>query len=146
MTLRRVAHWQRALRDAVHRHHAPFAWGTNDCCSFVCDCVLEMTGVDIYAEFRGKYSSELDAQRTMRGACGSAEIEAVAEYVTAKFEMQPVDVYFAQAGDVVLLPAGENGALALGIVAHDNLHAMVVSQAGLNRVKYVAIAKKAWRV
>jgi hypothetical protein len=144
--MQRVAYWQRALRDAVHKHHAPFAWGSNDCCSFVCDCVLAMTGVDIYAEFRGHYASELDAQRTMRGACGSADVEAVAEYVTKKFEMPAVDVFFAQAGDVVLLPAGEAGALALGIVGHDNRHALVVAQNGLNRLEYVFVAKKAWKV
>jgi hypothetical protein len=144
--MQRVAHWQKALRDAVHRHHAPFSWGSNDCCSFVCDCVLAMTGVDIFAEFRGKYSTELGAAKVMTAACGSADIEAVAEYVTAKFEMPAVDVFFAQAGDVVLLPSGEAGALALGIVGHDNRHALVVAQNGLNRLEYVFIAKKAWKV
>lgn len=143
----RVPHWQRALRDAIHAHaRKPFAYGSNDCCSFVCDCVQAMTGEDIYAEFRGKYADKKSALAAMKTIAGSASVEAATDYVTEKSGMEAISPFFAQRGDVVLLPVGENEELALGIVAHDNLHALAVAENGLNKIRFVRIAKKAWRV
>lgn len=58
--------WEAALHDAIARHAAlPFEWGRVDCITFPADCVLAMTGVDVIAEERGKYNSDIGAGRRL---------------------------------------------------------------------------------
>jgi hypothetical protein len=43
----RYRDWQSRLQTVLNeRRMAPFAWGTNDCCTFAADCVLAITGHD----------------------------------------------------------------------------------------------------
>lgn len=144
--LKRVNNWQRQLRDSVHRHNTPFAYGNNDCARFVGETIFALTGTDVYAEFRGKYGDLKSSLKVMKAACGSADIEAIAEYIAGKYGMPSVEPHYAQRGDMVLLPVGADGALALGVVGHDNLNAHVVGESGMLRIPFVKIAKKAWRV
>ena len=56
--------WQ-ALLDAFLAEHQfdTFQYGRWDCCLFVCDAVLVMTGVDPAAAYRGTYSSRAQSRR-----------------------------------------------------------------------------------
>lgn len=54
--------------DVIDRHikelrNDVFSWGKNDCCLFVADIVLEITGIDYAKEFRGRYNTRLGAMR-----------------------------------------------------------------------------------
>lgn len=111
----RVDNW--VLRYAefmVERQHAPFVWGSNDCCLFAADCVQALTGTDLAAAWRGRYDSALQAARFLDEGGG---LEAIA----AEALGQPVSASYAGVGDVVLCEnAGRlllaicNGDLALG--------------------------------
>lgn len=145
--MQRYHDWTTKLRDEIRTHNRPFSYGENDCCTFVCDCILAMTGTDVYADFRGKYHDLKTSLLAMKSVCGSASIEAVAEYVTKQHNMKEVPVLFAQRGDVLLLPVSENpNDLALGIVYFDGINAAVVGEKGLMRIPYHKTAKRAWRV
>ena len=56
--------WQ-ALLDAFLAEHQfdSFQYGRWDCCLFVCDAILAMTGVDPAAAYRGTYSSRAESRR-----------------------------------------------------------------------------------
>lgn len=58
----RVIDWDQKLAEFVEvKRNEPFAWGKNDCFFFAMDCVALMRGVDVAAEFRGKYDSVISA-------------------------------------------------------------------------------------
>lgn len=62
----RPAGWPRTLSEYLLAAQAQykrdgFAWGRFDCCTFGADWVVQMTGVDPLAEFRGKYSTREEA-------------------------------------------------------------------------------------
>jgi len=76
----------------------PFEYGAADCCTFACDWVLAIRGVDPMASWRSQYTTLAGAQRRMieRGGmieCVSAEMEAAGLKETI----------FPQPGDVGLV-------------------------------------------
>jgi hypothetical protein len=125
------------------RKDMPFAYGTNDCASFVCGAIQAMTDVDVFEEFRGTYSDEETSEDALITACGSKELTDVVVYITKKFDMPEIEAAYAQRGDVVLL--GVEGGFALGIVALDGVNALVVSSNGLHRIG-LGYTVRAWRV
>jgi hypothetical protein len=110
-TIARHPDWQLRLQAFVQsRLAAPFAWGAQDCCLFVCDAIEAITGHDPAADLRG-YSTERAALRILRaqgGVRGLADARAGA----------PVPVLAAQVGDVGLLPLDGRDTLALCGGAH----------------------------
>ncbi len=82
----------------------------------------------------------------MHDIAGSVRIEDVAAYVTARFNMQEISPYYAQPGDIVLMPTGEDGQLMLGIVGHNAKDAYIVSAEGMRYLEFHKIAVKAWRI
>jgi hypothetical protein len=53
---------------AQSKDKASLEWGSFDCCLFSCDAVLAITGVDLAADFRGEYSSEMGAAKLLRNS------------------------------------------------------------------------------
>lgn len=49
-------------------------WGVSDCCTFVADRVLEVTGIDLMVEYRGDYASEEDAEAFISEGGGLAQM------------------------------------------------------------------------
>jgi len=142
--MQRKASWPEDLYTFIRsRKDMPYAWGANDCCSFPCDAILTMTGTDVYAEFRGKYTDEAGAGTILLQIAGSTDKVAAIEYITAEFGMEEIAVPFAQRGDVVLL--GVDGGFALGIVYLDGISAAAVAAEGLHRVP-LSYATRAWKV
>lgn len=136
--------WVEDLYEFVRsRKDTPYAWGTNDCCSFACDAIVTMTGTDVYEEFRGGYTTEAEAGALLMQVVGSTDKVKAIEYITTKFGMQEITVPFAQRGDVVLLNV--DGGFALGIVHLDGISAAAVAAEGLHRVP-LTFATRAWRV
>ena len=58
MGLTRLPGWQGALDRFLTAHRETrFQYGVWDCCLFACDAIEVMTGVDVAAQFRGRYHS-----------------------------------------------------------------------------------------
>lgn len=104
---KRLRDWQSRLQRCIaERRKLPFAWGSQDCVLFAADCAGACTGVDLAAEFRGKYSTILTAQRLVdaMGGLGAIAAARLGEEIAPKL---------AQTGDVGLLLNG--GRECLGV-------------------------------
>jgi hypothetical protein len=141
-------HWQESLHGYfLRRQNEPFQWGTMDCCLFACDAVLELTGIDLAADFRGKYDSLLTAVKAMaafvRVQAEEDLVEAVAVKIAEHFQIEEVPVLMAQRGDVVLLdsPLGKG----LGLVGLRGTHAHCTGADGLVDVP-LPECLRAWRI
>jgi hypothetical protein len=138
----------------AERADRAFAWGGNDCCLFVCDAVLAMTDLDMAADLRGAYATEIGAASSMiaylRNTWNVAELpepgkllEEFASKMAAEHAFPEVPPAFAQRGDVVLFDGGSG--LTLGLVAMSGTRAVSVGPAGAVEVP-IAECVKAWRI
>lgn len=99
----------------------PFQPGVHDCALFTAGAVEAMTGVDIAAAFRGRYSTLRGGHRVLR-RCGYADHVAIAAYNFP--EIAPA---FAAPGDIAVVPTPDGP--ALGIVQGASIY--VVAPTGL---------------
>lgn len=111
MGLTRKPHW--ATRDfhafLSRRCEIPFAWGTNDCALFAADAIEAITGTDIAAAFRGKYSDQAGALATVKEVCGGVSVVDAAAWCAAQYELEELaSPLMAQRGDLVVVRNGEN--------------------------------------
>ena len=142
--MQRRSDWQGAL-DAFLRAHEErrFEYGTWDCCIFVCDAIVAMTGVDPAASYRGKYSTRAGALHAISEQLGTASIQAVAANAAAAHQMPEVPVPYAHRGDLVLIARGRD--YSLGLVALNGSEVIVASKRGLWRLP-LSRAVRAWQV
>lgn len=105
------------------RRRMPFAWGTNDCAIFAADCVLDLTGTDPAARWRG-YETEEAAREIVDAAGGMRALVALTERPIA----------FAQRGDVVL--AAPDGRETFGVCVGD-----LYAAPGLTRIVYRSMSE-----
>jgi hypothetical protein len=140
----RLPSWQSAL-DAflLANQDRPFRYGEWDCCLFACDAIQIMTGVDPAIAYRDKYASRESAMRAVLHGTGRASVQAVAESVTAEYNMPPIPVLQAGRGDLVLIR--RSGDYSLGIVALNGREIVTTSSRGLWRLP-IGEAVSAWRV
>lgn len=112
----RVKRWD---TDALHRYltarmKMPFAWATNDCATFAADGILAMTGVDVAADFRGKYSDEASAAAAIAAVCGGKTVEDAAAWSAAKYGLAEwAEPLRAQRGDLAIVMNGTSPAAGL---------------------------------
>lgn len=139
---RRAQDWPKRLDEFVATRGAqPFAWGSNDCCIFVCDWALACTGEDMATPgFRSQYDTALGAARALSSYGGlRAGVERVADERTkAHGFAELLSVLMAQRGDMVSHDTGRG--IALGVC--------IGSQclfAGGERVP-LAKCRRAWRI
>lgn len=131
----RCSNWPSKLAAFIEgRRFVPFAWSTNDCCTFAADWILILTGVDHAAEYRGTYSSALGAGRILAERGGLEAIAAAAGYTA-------IPPAFASRGDLVLfdMPDGPT----LGVCA--GKHSVFAGEAGAVS-QPTANCRLAWRV
>ena len=144
MPLIRQQGWEYKLRLFLDsKSDSNFAWGTNDCCSMVCEWIRLSTGTDVYADFSGKYTTQIGAYRVIKTVTGGIDEENAAEYVTKQFDMPEVLVLMAQRGDVVLFDAPEGK--RLGIVSLHPARAVFLTDTGL-KYERTADCRRAWKV
>jgi hypothetical protein len=146
MALKRVEDWPEKMHAFIEdRVGDPFAWGSNDCALFVCDHILNITGVDVAAEFRGKYTDKDGAFAVIKDVAGGASTEDVAEFITKKYGMTELtNLNFAQRGDIVMFDDSEDGS-ALGVVHLNGIHALFVGDKGLQRTR-LSLCRRCWKV
>ena len=105
----RIEHWEIALHDAIQAaRERPFSYGTHDCATFAFNVRLALTGEDVAAEWRGRYSTELGAKR-MLTRLGHEDVAGLATHHLG--EPQPVGL--SRRGDIVLI----DGALGVCVGA-----------------------------
>jgi hypothetical protein len=148
MSFRKKQNWQTLLHEFLElRGPAPFAWGSNDCALFAADAVMAMTGADMGAPVRGKYTDQAGAVAAMETITGKPDATAMdlALHLCSLHGLpQRKSLLFAQRGDIVVL-TNPDGSQSLGIVALDGRHALFVTEAGLRRMK-VGKCAAAWQV
>jgi hypothetical protein len=145
-------HWDRLCFDPFLREHAdkPFAWGSHDCALFAANAILANTGTDIATDFRGKYTTQLGALRTISKVAGGTTLADAAAFCAAKFEMaEHTYPLMAKRGDLVVI---ENaGSLIAGVIHLNGTHVVSVSETGLVRLPIADMTGKpnvvrAWSV
>ena len=139
-TLTRHRDWPLHLEAFMAQRRAtPFAWGTNDCCTFVVDAVQAITGVDVATPALRAHRTEAQAIATLTAGGG---VRAIA---TAAFGV-PINANRATVGDVLLVRVVDTAGQpqnALGLCNGDV--AMLPSAQGLVAVGR-ADALCCWRI
>ena len=142
--MQRRSDWQRVLDEFLREHqNRPFEYGKWDCCLFVCDAIIAMTGVDLADSYRGAYSTRAGALQAIGEQLGTASIQAVAAHAAAAHHMPEVPVHQAHRGDMVLIARGRE--YSLGLVALNGRDVIVASKRGLWRLP-LSCAVRAWQV
>lgn len=145
MALIRKHDWQSQFHKFLDARAAqPFAWGSNDCCLFTADAIEAITGTDLAADFRGKYTDQASAMAAIKTIAGGSTPEDAAVYVAKQHQLIELpSAKFAQRGDMVVLDS--DGGTAVGIVYLNGLDSIFVGPDGLRRVK-TAQCRRAWRI
>jgi len=146
MSLQKIEHWQTRAFDEYLRTnaHAPFAWGTNDCCLFPANVILANTGVDIASDFRGKYTDEASAFALIKSVTGGSTVADAAAYCATKHGLvEHTFPLMAKRGDLVAMKNGDT--LICGVVHLNGRHVVTVSESGLRRLPITSVTR-AWSV
>lgn len=145
MSLKRATNW---AIDSYHKFLVestakPFAWGTWDCSMFAADGIQAITGTDVAAEFRGKYTDESGAFALIKQVTGGSTVADAAAWVAKEHGMAELThPLMAQRGDLVVFEA-PTGALVAGLVHLNGRHIISVGEQGLYRFPISQI-KRAW--
>lgn len=145
MALARLPKWDTVLfpQFLAASKDKPFAWGSFDCALSAAAGIEAITGVDVAADFRGKYTTEAGALATIKDVCGGSTVADAAEFVANKFGMkQWPGPLFAQRGDLVVCNA-PTGQVVAGLVHLSGKHVVVVGEGGLYRLPIKSVVK-AW--
>ncbi len=137
--MKRNEGWEKRLAELVQaRMSMPFCWGTFDCVLFAADVVQALTGEDLAAAFRGRYSTELGARRKMLHMFG-ADVQSV----VMRYRFPEILPAAARRGDLGVFDGsgGQTVAVCLG----RDWYAPDASGVGLGAHARAEI-KRAWRV
>lgn len=135
MPLKKHEYWATRHFDSFLRERAkmPFAWGSNDCATFAADAILANTGTDVAEDFRGKYTTQLGALRTIQQVTGGTTVADAAAYCAAKHGLiEHTHPLMAKRGDLVVIE--NDGNLIAAVVHLNGYHAVSVSETGLVRL------------
>lgn len=145
MSLKRQKFWDtRAYHNfLIERAKTPFAWGKNDCALFAADGIQAITGVDIAADFRGKYSDEAGALAAIKSVCNGTTVADAAVYCAQKNGLKEwAKPLLARRGDLVVFTA-PTGSLVAGLVHLSGAHIVAVGEQGLYRFS-ISKVLRAW--
>lgn len=118
MILKRLPDWRERLDAEVQRKAlCVFQWGINDCMLFAADLIRAMTGADLGAPYRGRYSTPIGAARILRRVNGARSLPEALELWEARDGWRPIFPHDAASGDPMLMfmPAGPTLAIRFGV-------------------------------
>lgn len=141
--MKRKSDWQTQLHKYLNEAATyTFAWGTHDCCLLVADAINAMTGTDLAAPYRGKYTDAASAVKLIGDTCnGKTAIDLWTYVATQNSIKQLPSVLFAQRGDVVSL--SDN---TIGFVYLDGKHVVAYAQDDKLHLVDVSTGLAAWRI
>jgi hypothetical protein len=126
------------------RARMPFAWGSNDCALFAADAIEAITGTDIAADFRGKYTDEASAFALIQSLTGGKTVADAAAYCATKAGLVELEhPLMAQRGDLVVIP--DSGRLISGVVGLNGRHVISPGEKILKTLP-ISDVERAWRV
>lgn len=135
--MKRYSFWRTALTDYVQSVAGePFEPGKHDCALFVAGAIKAMTGEDLAAAYRGKYSTITRGKRKLRKDGFDDHVAMAASL------FEEVAVSHAMVGDVASIEV--DGGAALGIVQGDRVY-FVSPQGGIGTASLLE-AQRAFRV
>lgn len=102
-----------------------------------------MTGTDLAIAFRGRYASRVELLPLIRKYAGAVSLRALAERITAEYQMPEVPVLRAQRGDLVMLKRARDH--SLGLVDLNGREIVIAFANELRRLP-IGRAARAWRV
>lgn len=146
--MKRIEHWATRSFHAFLkvRAHTPFVWGKSDCALFAADGVEAITGVDIAADFRGKYADEAGAAEAIKSIAGGETIADAAAWCAAKHGLvEWAHPLCAQRGDLVVYVDPETKLPVSGLVHLSGRHIVAQGPNGLMRIS-ISLVKRAWHV
>lgn len=120
MTLTRLPDWRSRLEKALDAiTYLPFEWGSHDCGpSLAGRVVYAVTGEDVAAPWRGRYSTRAGALKVMR----SAGFDNLGDLVASTLpEIHPSR---ARVGDLAAFPMDTPFGFALGVVTGERVHVL----------------------
>lgn len=80
--MERVQEWQIALRKYIGEVRSlPVRPGTHDCALFVAGAIAAVTGVDLAAEFRGKYTTYEEGLSLLRDHGYTDHVDMIAKHL-----------------------------------------------------------------
>lgn len=141
--MKRYRDWEQRLHAICQeRKRAPFVWGEHDCALFVADCVQAITGQDLAAECRSRYSSKEEAATLLTELCGG-NLET---YMEQRGLQEWATVRLAQRGDIVL--SRQTTGPCLGIVSLDGMRGLFAVESGQDEMLRLSVLEcaRAWRV
>ena len=139
--IRRFEDWPARLGEALAAAAGrPFEFGRHDCCLAVGDVILEITGTDLAAGFRG-YEGERQAAKVLEKHGG---VTGIATAIAKRHRIPEVHPGLAQRGDVVIVD--KDGDEALGIVDPTGRQVMAAARAGGWATRPAACIERAWRI
>lgn len=142
----RLPDWDDRLARAILDARAtPFGWGSHDCCLFVADVTLALTGADPAAALRGKYSSETEAWELLRSLGITNHVHGILQRQADALGFREVAPELSRRGDwVFAIGPGRNLVPCGGIDTGERI-ACVTSPAGYTLLPRTSILK-AWHV
>jgi hypothetical protein len=146
MPLTRTPHWaEREFHSyLLAAKDKPFVWGQHDCCTAAANAIESFTGVDLAADFRGKYDDEASAFGLIKSVTGGTTVADAAAYCASKHGLvERPKPLFAQRGDLVVIDNA--GTLIAGVVHLNGRHVVSVSEHGLVRLPITRVTRS-WAV
>jgi hypothetical protein len=147
MPLARHEHWDtRAFHQfLIDRKTKPFEWGVNDCALFAADGVLAFTGIDLAADFRGKYSDEAGAMGAIKSITGGSTVADAAAYCAARHGLAEwTHPLMAKRGDLVVISNTGGGAIA-GLVHLNGSEVVSVGESGMTHFPIKSVVRS-WHI
>jgi hypothetical protein len=140
----RKANWQSEFDWLItSSRNRAFEWGKWDCCLFVADAILAVTGDDLAAGLRGSYSSLGEARWLLRARYGSASIERSVARLFSIAGIPGITPGFAMRGDPVIARSGRD--FQIGLVALNGGIIINSETKGLTSVPR-SLVTRAWHI
>lgn len=136
----RIEGWEVRLAAFLEtRRERKFKRGAHDCVIFACDAIKEVSGVDLAADYRGKYTTKKKALEIIK----SMGCEDLADVAERRLGMPLSSVTRAKRGDLVAVKY--DGEIALGVV---DMSGSQVATTGKDGIQYFSrkFWLKAWAV
>lgn len=111
---------------------------------FAADGIKALIGVDIAADFRGKYTDEVSAMSAIKTIAGGSTIADAAAFCAQKHGLvEWTHPLLAKRGDLAVV--SESGRLIAGLVHLNGAHVVSPGDRGLLRIPITAIVRS-WHV
>lgn len=106
--LKRLSDWQPRLHAWLRRVHGqPIRPGHHDCCLFGAGAIEAQTGVDLAADWRGRYSTFAGGRRILRKAGFADHVDLIAKTLPEAHVSRALD------GDIAIVPGEDGDAVAV---------------------------------